>query len=279
MPLRGNRIIAGRSVIFKVPSWYLQGEVEEVNKQISYGERGRIGLLYPSSGWVMEPELYAMAPEGVITVTTRLKLETVTAEGVQKLADQIVDATELLTDARADVIVLGCTSGSFILGSGYDQTIIRRIEQAAPGIKASTTATAVVHALQALGVKKVAVGTPYIDEINERAERFLTDEGFAVVSFHGLGLADDDVINALSRDEIRALIRAADCPDAEAVCLLCTSIKGVDILEEMERELGKPVITAIQATFMESLRLLGISPSEVKGYGSLFSRAAAQKEG
>ena len=243
-----------------------------MNKRVSYGERGRIGLLYPSSGWVMEPEMYAMSPEGVITVTTRLKLETVTAEGVRKLADQIVAATELLLDARADVIVLGCASGSFILGSGYDKAIIRRIEEAVPGIKASTTATAVVHALEALGVSKVAVGTPYIEEINQRAERFLTDEGFEVVSFHGLGMVDDEPINSLTREQIKDLIRCADCAEAEAVCLLCTSIKGVDILEEMEQELGKPVITAIQATFLESLRLLGTIDikEEVKGYGSLF---------
>lgn len=242
------------------------------NASVSYGERGRIGLLYPSSGWVMEPEMYAMAPEGVIAVTTRLKLESVTADSVAKLADQVVQASDLLVDACADVIVLGCTSGSFILGSGYDRSIIERIHEAAPGKEASTTATAVVHALKALGVTKVAVGTPYIDEINERAERFLTAEGFEVVSFKGLGLADDAVINSLTRDEIRALIRDADCEEADAVCLLCTSIKGVDILEEMEAELGKPVITAIQATFWEALHLLGTIdvPGEVKGFGSLF---------
>lgn len=239
---------------------------------VSYGERGRIGLLYPSTGWVMEPEMYAMSPEGVITVTTRLKLGSVTAEEVQKLADQVADATGLLVDARAEVIALGCTSGSFILGSGYDQSIISRIEQVAPGAKATTTATAVTHALQALGIKKVAVGTPYIEEINERAERFLTSEGFDVVSFHGLGMADDDKINSLTRDEVRDLIRAVDHEGAEAICILCTSVKGVDILEEMEEELGKPVITAIQATFWEALHLLDTIDvqNELKGFGSLF---------
>ena len=220
----------------------------------------------------MEPEFYAMAPEGIITVTTRIKLGDVNAENVRKLADQVEHAAAMLDEACADVIVLGCTSGSFICGEAYDQDIIRKIRSVSrPSVKATTTATAVLQAIRAFGARRVAVGTPYVDEINQRATAFLSAHGIEITQFHGLSLLYDNDINNLTRDQIRDLIRQVDSPEAEMVVLLCTSIKGADILEEMERELGKPVITAIQATFWACLNLLGIT-REVHRFGSLFDR-------
>lgn len=240
-------------------------------KPISYGERGRIGLIYPNTGWVMEPEFYALAPEGVATVTTRVLLGDVTAENIKNLADKIEDAAMLLGDAKSDLIVLGCTSGSFICGKGYDQEIIAKIKAAAPGVLATTTATAVIHAIQAFGATKIAVGTPYLDEINQQARLFLQAHDLEILNFKGLGLRYDYEINGLTREEIKTLIRQTDTPEAEMVVLLCTSIKGVDLLDEMEQELGKPIITAIQATFWECMNLLDLR-GEVSQGGSLFRR-------
>ena len=238
--------------------------------RISYGERAQIGLIYPHTGWVMEPEFFAMAPEGVNIITTRIRLGAVTAENAMKLSGQVEDAAVLLDEGCSDVIVLGCTSGSFICGPDYDQEIIRKIKAVSrPETKASTTATAVIHAIDAMQCTRIAVGTPYIDEINQQAIRFLSAHGKTVVQFKGLGLLKDSEINRLSREEIRQLIRDIDTPSAQMLVLLCTSIKGVDILEEMEHEIGKPIITAIQATFWECLNLVGIR-REVRGFGSLF---------
>lgn len=218
----------------------------------------------------MEPEFFAMAPDGVNIITTRIKLGEVTLENVKKLSEKVEDAARLLDEAQADVIVLGCTSGSFVCGPGYDQEIMKKIQSASrPNVNASTTATAVIRAINAIGASRIAVGTPYIDEINQRAKKFLEAHGKEITNFVGLGLSDDKDINSLTRDEIRQLIRNADTAEAEMVVLLCTSIKGVDILEEMEQELGKPVITAIQATFWDCLNLLGLK-KEVRGFGSLF---------
>lgn len=245
-----------------------------MSKRISYGERGRIGLIYPSTGWVMEPEFHEMAPEGVSTVTTRIKLGAVTVENVAGLAEHVSHAADLLADAHAHLVVLGCTSGSFVCGPRYDQEIIQRIRETAH-CPATTTATAVVSAINAFGAGKVAVGTPYVEEINQCAIRFLEGHGKTVTRLHGLGLLRDSDINSLSREEICDLIRRADTPEAEMVVLLCTSIKGSDILPQMEAELGKPVITAIQATFWECLRLLEIPPDlpRMLQFGSLFSRS------
>ena len=239
-------------------------------EKISYGERGKIGLIYPNTGWVMEPEFFAMAPTGVNIITTRIKLGEVTADNIKRLSENVEEAAGLLDEAQADVIVLGCTSGSFICGAGYDQEIMKKIRSASrPNVKATTTATAVVRAIHAFGASKIAVGAPYINEVNQCAARFLEAHGMEITKFVGLGLSNDKEINSLTRNKIKQLIRDANTSDAEMVVLLCTSIKGVDILEEMEQELGKPVITAIQATFWDCLNLIDIK-KEVRGFGSLF---------
>ncbi|MBK5260973.1 MAG: aspartate/glutamate racemase family protein [Peptostreptococcaceae bacterium] len=234
----------------------------------NYGQRAKIGLAYPSTGLVMEPEFYLMAPEGVITITTRMMADDVSAENVAKFRNLTLDATKILASAKPDIIVLGCTSGSFIQGSGYDKKIIEDMEAVSKGIPCTTTSTAVVEALEKLGIKKIAVITPYVDDINVMAKRFLNDHGFEIVNFIGQGMLDDYEINSQSLEKIEKLIREVDSQEAEAIVVLCTSMKGVPILSRLERELGKPIITAIQATFWQSLRKLNID-DKIQGYGCL----------
>ncbi|MCG8483809.1 MAG: Asp/Glu racemase [Clostridia bacterium] len=237
----------------------------------NYGQRAKIGLAYPSTGFVMEPEFYEMAPEGVITCTTRMLAKDVNAENVAKFQDLTLDAAINLASAKVDLIVLGCTSGSFIQGSGFDQKIIEEMEAVSGGIPCTTTSTAVIDALNRLKVKKIAVATPYVEDINVMAKKFLNDHGFEIVSFKGQNMLDDYEINSQSIDEIEKLIRKVDTKEAEAVAVLCTSMKGISILSKLEKELGKPIITAIQATFWHCLRKLNINDN-ISGYGCLLEK-------
>lgn len=242
-----------------------------MNKFNNYGQRAKIGLAYPSTGFVMEPEFYEMAPEGVITCTTRMLAEDVSAENVAKFQDLTLDAVKILASAKVDLIVLGCTSGSFIQGTGFDKKIIEKMEAASGGIPCTTTSTAVIDALKKLNVKKIGVATPYVEEINVMAKEFLKDHGFETVNFKGQNMLDDYEINSQSLDEIEKLIRDVNTKDAEAIAVLCTSMKGISILSRLEKELGKPIITAIQATFWHCLRKLDID-DKIEGYGSLLEK-------
>lgn len=240
-------------------------------KDFSYGARSKIGLIYPSPGWVMEPEFYAMSPDGVITCTTRISLLETNAEQLALLGDQTIEAAALLSQAPVDVIALGCTSGSFIGGCDYDRELIKEMEEASKGIPSITTSASVVAALESYGVKKVAVATPYIEEVNERGRKYLEDSGFEVTNLIGLNLRQDRDIDSQPLEIVYKLAKEVDSEDAEAVVILCTGIRSIGILEHLEKDLGKPVISAIQATFWHALRISGIKDS-IKGYGSLLDR-------
>ena len=120
------------------------------------GWRARIGLIYMASSTVMEPEFYAMAPEGVSIHTTRIHLPEASLEGLSNMmeGDQVEEAAALLSRAPLDVITFGGTSATFLEGLGNDRKVIERIESASDGVAGSATSTAAVRALPVLVDKK-----------------------------------------------------------------------------------------------------------------------------
>lgn len=246
-----------------------------------FGHRARIGLVYIASSIVMEPECYAMAPDGVSIHTTRIPLDgNVDVDNLGALAGDegeagtLLDATRLLASAPLHSIVFACTSGSFIGGRGYDERIMARMAAVARGIPVTTTTTALVAALRTLEARRVAVATPYTAAVTARAVDYLEGHGFGVASTACLGLDDDHAIGFTEPDTVAALACSADRRDADAVVISCTNLRTVALIEGLETTLGKPVISANQASFWHGLRLAGFQ-DPVPHYGQLLRRSAA----
>jgi maleate isomerase len=240
-----------------------------------YGWRARVGLIYMASSWVMEPEFHAMAPPGVTIHTTRISFTSATVEGVGQMAGsaEVERCTELLAAAPLHVICFGGTSASFVHGRGWDVSICERMAKVAHGIPVTTTATASLAALHALGARRVVFAGPYIPAVTERGRRFFEANGFAVPNAVGLGITEDHALGRVPLEDVYRLARDADRPDADALFLSCTNFRTIGVLAALERDLGKPVVSAIQASFWHCLRLAGVG-DDVAGYGRLFARAA-----
>lgn len=236
-----------------------------------YGWRAAIGLIVPSTNTVIEPEFWRMAPDGVSIHTGRaLLLGKATEESYFKMAEAVNRAAEDLATTEVDMVAFGCTSGSFVCPLEQMMEDMQRRANA----PAMATAGAVVAALRALNVKKVAVATPYVDFVNESEKVFLNKNGFEVTSLLGLQLGETQEerrgIGRVPPQAVYRMARAVDRPDADAVFLSCTNLATIEVLEMLENELGKPVISSNQATFWASLRMLGIR-EPVHGYGKLLS--------
>ncbi|MEV0699194.1 Asp/Glu racemase [Saccharopolyspora sp. NPDC050389] len=151
-----------------------------------------------------------------------------------------------------------CTACSFVGGIGRERALRDAVlEQGAP--RAVTTAGAVVDALRAVGTRRVAVAHPYEPPVGLRLGEFLTESGFDVVSSTDLGLGSIREVYAVSYARVADLVRAADHPESDAVFLSCTALPTYDVIAPLEQELGKPIITANQATIWAALRTLNIS--------------------
>jgi maleate isomerase len=242
-----------------------------------YGWRARIGLLYPFSSWVMEPEFYRMAPPGVTTLTARVTLVAATMEGLAGMAEspEVARCTAGLATAPVSVICFGGTSASFLHGPEWDRRLLSRMAAASGGIPVTTTSRASVRALRALGVGRIVFAGPYVDDVTEQGRRFFEASGFKVLNAVAMGLSEDRAIGRVSLEDVYHLARRADRPEAEAVFISCTGLKTIGVLATLERDLGKPVVSANQASFWDCLRIAGI-PDRVAGYGRLFELGAPE---
>jgi maleate isomerase len=225
-----------------------------------YGEQGRIGLVTLATDTSVLPEYQRLMPEGIAVYPAPILLPRgeVTADALDEMlrGDNLERAADLLRWAGVQAIGFACTSGSLIHGPGWDRRISERIEAAA-GVPAVATATAVLDALSAVKAQSVAVATPYLDEINIAERRFLEASGFAVTAIEGLQCLTDPAIGRLTPDDAVRLAAAVDSPDADAIFISCTNWHCVEALPGISARQGKPVLSSNLAGAWAALRLIG----------------------
>ena len=234
-----------------------------------YGYRAKIGLIVPSTNTVNEPEFYTMAPRGVSIHTARIMLlGKATEESYLKMGNETSRAASELATAEVDVIAWGCTSGGVVMPCEKIESMI--VE--ASGIPGVATISAVTTALKAVGAKKIALGTPYVNFVNEAEVEFLIDAGFEVVSWYGLELGETQEerrgIGRVPPESLYRLARYIDRKAVDTVFLSCTNLATVNMIAGIEEEIGKPVITSNQAMFWRALRAAGV-PDKIEGFGRL----------
>jgi maleate cis-trans isomerase len=216
----------------------------------------RIGLLLPSSNTTQEPEFSRMLPDGVTLHVARLPLRTIEASSTARIVEDIDTESRKLADADVDAIVLAATAPSSRNGLGYDQQLIQRIETAS-GRKATTASTALLQALQALSVQRLVIAAPWTDETNITVAAFIEANGFKVVTHQALGHVSNLDIGALEEQTAYDMGVAADHIDAQAILLACGNWCTLGIVDRLEADIGKPVLTTNQVSFWAALRLAG----------------------
>ena len=232
------------------------------------GWRGKIGLIFPAPGGAPDFEFHEWAPEGVGIFCTRLPFEVVSVDGLSKMGEFVEEAAALVAQAKVDLILFACTTGSLAKGFGYDQELIKRMEKRT-GIPALTTSTAVVEALNTLKLKRISISTPYSDAVNEAEKKFLEDSGFEVSTIKGLGNVEPTAMPEVQYEVMYRLTKEVHTEDDDGVFISCTGISVFDIIEMLEEDLKKPVVTSNQASLWAALRKLEIG-TRIPGLGRLF---------
>lgn len=229
----------------------------------------RIGVLYPSSG-LAEEEIRKVIPESVSVHVTRIPMSQPTYEAEWQMADDVEVAAGLLADAKVDIIGFACTTGSFIKGKGYDQEIIDRIFQAT-GVPATTSTTALLEGLDVLGIKKLVMLSAYTKQMNEIEQAFFEEVGFETLEHKGLSLRDCVLQYDVDPSRWYALIKEMKHPEADGYLISCGGIRAVDIIEQTEQDMGKPVLTSNQALAWHCLRKMGVQ-DKIEGFGDLLRK-------
>jgi maleate cis-trans isomerase len=169
-------------------------------------------------------------------------------------ADRLTAGVEELRLSGAEAVVWACTSGSFVYGWQGAQEQVRGLARAA-GLPASSTSFAFVHAVREIGARRVAIAATYPDDVAALFAAFLKDAGVEVVAVRGSGVITAAEVATWRYDQVVALAREGDHPDADAVLLPDTALHTASHISALEQTLSKPVLTANQVTVWEALRL------------------------
>ena len=241
-----------------------------------YGWRGRIGLIVPSSNTTCEMEFHQMAPEGVSVHTARVFNPEITKDEEKEKAilgmnEELLRAAKEVASVQPGVILYACTTASFIKGPGYDKELGEKIK-GETGIPGYSTTTAVVEALSTFGLKKIILATPYAKSVGERETAFLQKgiPGMKVVAEKHLDIMNNLPKGRLASQVAYQTVREIDRSEADGIFISCTNFRTIEIIEQLESDMGKPVVTSNQASMWIVLKALGLSG--VKGYGKLFKR-------
>lgn len=232
--------------------------------------RAKLGFILMSTDLAAEADFFDMAPKDVAVHATRLKTDDYTTnETLSRHIEHMAEAaSRIQPDTKPDVISYSCTSGSIVIG---EERIMQEIKKGAPYAIPMTLVTGVVDALHELDARKIVVGTPYLDEINTQEAEFLYEKGFEVLDIQGLNLETGIEFGTVTPAYWKKFACEIDRPDADAVFLSCGGIRALEVAQEIECVIGKPVITSNQAQMWSCLRRAGVD-DVVEGFGRIFHR-------
>ena len=240
------------------------------------GARAAIGLIVLASDQTIEQEFRRLLDlPGVGLYESRIYNDSViTPETLKQMEAGIATATGLiLPGIPIDVVGYGCTSGAMVIG---EAAVAERIREIRPGVACTTPMTAAFAAFASLGVRRLALLTPYVDEINQAMRRHIEAQGYQVTAMGSFNEEDDRNVARITPAAVREAARELGRhPEVEAVFVSCTNLRVIDIICELEAELGKPVTSSNHAMAWHCLRLAG-ADDRLPQHGSLFNRLLSQ---
>jgi maleate isomerase len=237
-------------------------------------EAVRLGVLTPSSNTTLEPVTAAMTAglAGISVHFSRFRVTEIalTGDALAQFDDRpMLAAAELLTHAKVDVIAWSGTSSGW-LGFDADVRLCQRIE-AATGIPACTSMLALNEILAATGVQRLGLVTPYIDAVQQRIVANYATLGIACDTERHLGIRDNFAFAEVSPETLVGMIRAVAAEKPDAIGVICTNLPAVRLVAALEREIGIPIYDTIATVVWKSLKLAGIDPARVTGWGRVFA--------
>lgn len=243
-----------------------------------FGWRARLGLILPLDNAVMEPELYSLGLQGISFHTIRLD----TCERSEMpLAG--VRLAEGFVELGVDAVAYSCAETAFLKGVEGNEWIAAQINRAT-NLPATTAMSAMVLAIRALGLRRIALVTPYTAARERAMVEFLSRMGITPVNVisrdFNEGVEDPREwypTNLQPAATAYQMAMAADTADAEAVVISATNFRTLDVVKHLEAALGKPVITSNQAILWQTLGLLGLQLTNVN-LGRLMDLPVAQGE-
>lgn len=234
------------------------------------GPDGRIGLVALATDQVSERDIARILPGDrlALYVSRVTHSEESNIETIGRLETDIARAASLLLPgATIDVMVFSCTSGSMIIG---EERIAQLLNEARPDVPTTNTVTSVMAAFKALEVRRVAMLTPYIEEVNRVMAEGFEARGLEIVDFAAFGRELEVEIAQVTPACVLSTALELDRSRADAIFISCTGLRSVEVIQALEDRVDIPVVTSNQAMAWHIMRLAGYT-KPVEGFGRLLA--------
>jgi maleate isomerase len=237
-------------------------------------KRTLLGMLTPSSNTILEPMTSAILAS-LPDVSAHFGRFRVTEISMDRRAlgqfenRPILEAADLLADARVEVISWNGTSAGW-LGFEADEALCSIVTERT-GIPANTSVLALNEVFQLTGVKRFGLVTPYLNEIQERIIATYARAGFECVGERHLRDRGNFSFSEYSEEEITEMVRDVAKARPQAIAVFCTNMRGAAVAASMEAETGVPLYDSVATSVWKSLRMTGVDPKRIAGWGSLFT--------
>jgi len=228
----------------------------------------RIGLLALSTDLTIERDFQSICHSLPINLfVNRIHNENpLTKENLLKMYGQLESITEkILPGEKINTVAYGCTSGTIAIG---EDKVKEKIQLAKPGCHVTTPITSAIKAFNKMNVKKIAVFTPYPESVNKTISEYLTKKNINVMSFSTFNLDLDVDFARVDPKYLSEVLTKLNINEADALFVSCTALPALEILDEVEKKINKPVFSSNQTLIWDTLRSVGYK-SSVEGYGKL----------
>lgn len=234
------------------------------------GDRLRLGLITLATDHASEHEVARVLPDSARIYVSRIANPgPCTLDNLRTMSDDLTRAASLLLPGTPlQAVMYSCTSGTVVLG---EPEVVARIRGGKPEVACTTPVTAALHAMEELGMRRIALLTPYIAEVTLQVRDYLREHGMLVVRTASFDLERDIDMSSIPPHVIHDAAVALDGPDIDGIFICCTAFRVVEEIADIEARLGKPVVTSNQAMAWEGARLAGYR-EPVAGYGRLLER-------
>ncbi len=239
-------------------------------------ERKFIGVLTPSSNTALEPLTSAIVSD-VPHVSAHFSRFPVTEISMREQSVNqfdpavILEAAQLLADARVDVICWSGTSAGW-LGIERDETLCRQITERT-GIPATTAVLALHELMQRNHIRNLGLVTPYIAEVQDLIIDNYRKAGINCIAQAHLGLTVNHEFGCVQPETLATMIRQVAEKQPDAITVLCTNLRAAHIVKELEAELDIPIYDSVAAVVWKAFEMLKINPHNLKGWGRMFCEA------
>ena len=240
----------------------------------------RVGLIVPSSNTTMEtelPQILRSTGEIMTFHSSRVRMKTVSPEGLAAMTGETARASQELGDARCDVVAYACLVAVMAQGPGAhtaaEGTIAEGLAASGSRTPVVSSAGALIDGIHALGAKRVAIVTPYVKSLTDCVIDSLGDSEIEVVDSVSLEVSDNIAVGRISTQELRSAFQRLNLSGAEALVIsACVQMPSLPLIEAVQATAKLPVLSAASATARSILLALGLSTSvPMAGGGALLA--------